>query len=95
MVDVLNPILRYRRRGNASLVLRLCNATGLTRPLLRGLSPTFSIASVPSFHSGQVWKGGLNGLLTFFLENLAFGYRSVPFFTGNRMGIHRGEWGQR
>ncbi len=46
MVDVPNPILRYRKRGNVSPALRIGNATGLALPLLRGLSPTLSIASL-------------------------------------------------
>ncbi len=61
MVDVPNPILRFRKRGNVSPVQWICNATGLTLRLLRGLSPTLSIASVPSFHSGQVWRRGNRG----------------------------------
>jgi hypothetical protein len=46
MVDFLNPILRHKERGNVRSALRMGNAIGLTRPLLRGLSPTLSIASL-------------------------------------------------
>ncbi len=39
-------VLRFKRRGNVSPALRIGNATGFTLPLLRGLSPTLSIASL-------------------------------------------------
>ncbi len=37
------------------------------------------VASPRPSPSLRFWRGGLNGLLTFLLDYLVFGYRSVPF----------------